>query len=41
MHRCLSFLVLFLGLSSQGVRAQGYKITGFIPIGGTVPAPGL
>src|SRR5580704_13451548 len=35
MSRCLSLLVLMLGLSSPLVHAESYKVTGSIPIGGT------
>src|ERR1700694_758046 len=35
MSRCLSLLVLLLGLSSHLVHAETYKVTGSIPIGGT------
>jgi DNA-binding beta-propeller fold protein YncE len=35
MSRCLSLLILVLGLSSHLVHAESYKVTGSIPIGGT------
>jgi DNA-binding beta-propeller fold protein YncE len=35
MSRCLSLLVLVLGLSLHLVHAESYKVTGSIPIGGT------
>jgi hypothetical protein len=35
MSRCLSLLVLVLGLFSHLVRAESYTVTGSIPIGGT------
>src|ERR1700724_2322260 len=35
MSRCLSLLVLMLGLSSHLVHAESYRVAGSIPIGGT------
>src|ERR1700730_7962186 len=35
MSRCLSLLVLLLGLSSHLANAESYKVAGSIPIGGT------
>src|ERR1700724_854289 len=35
MSRCLSLLLLLLGLSSHLVLAESYKVAGSIPIGGT------
>src|ERR1700737_3907715 len=35
MSRCLSLLVLLLGLSSPLLHAERYKVAGSIPIGGT------
>jgi DNA-binding beta-propeller fold protein YncE len=35
MNRCLSLLVLVLGLFSHQVHAESYRVTGSIPIGGT------
>ena len=35
MSRCLSVIVLLLGLSAHLVHAESYKVTGSIPMGGT------
>jgi hypothetical protein len=35
MSRCLSVVVLLLGLSAHLVHAKSYQVTGSIPIGGT------